>query len=113
MNNSNDTITIEKINFFKEKYPDRIPVFVSETKNGITIDKKKYLVPNDITVGQLSLIFRNKTNLKSQEAMFLSFIDNNNKRHMFPGSIYLTTVSTTIENNGLLKVSLMKENTFG
>ena len=109
----NDSISIEKIQIFKEKYPDRIPILIVDTQNGITIDKKKYLVPIDITIGQLSLIFRNKTNLKPQEAMFMSFLDNNNKKFMFPGSIYLNTVLETIPNNGLLRIILMKENTFG
>jgi GABA(A) receptor-associated protein len=41
-------------NKIKSKYPDRVPVIVEKVNGSLVddIDKRKYLVPNDITVAQ-------------------------------------------------------------
>ncbi|KAG8485101.1 hypothetical protein CXB51_021365 [Gossypium anomalum] len=59
------------------KYPDRIPVIVEKTKgNDIpNIDKKKYLVPADLTVGQFVYVIRKRIKLSAEKAIFL-FVDN-------------------------------------
>ncbi|KVH95513.1 Autophagy protein Atg8 ubiquitin-like protein [Cynara cardunculus var. scolymus] len=47
----------------REKYPDRIPVIVekAERSDVPNIDKKKYLVPADLTVGAImSAIYEEK-----------------------------------------------------
>ena len=59
------------------KYPDRVPVIVTKNKNSINtpeIDKHKYLVPVDLTVGQLLYVIRKRINLGSEKALFL-FVD--------------------------------------
>lgn len=61
----------------RAKYPDRIPVIV-EKKEGSpipTLDKKKYLVPADITVGQFIYVIRKRIKLSPEEAIFL-FVNN-------------------------------------
>ncbi len=47
------------------KYPERIPVIVEKAERGdiADIDKKKYLVPADLTVGQFQL--RTKKNMSN------------------------------------------------
>jgi GABA(A) receptor-associated protein len=44
----------------RSKYPDRIPVICEKAakSNVPDIDKKKYLVPSDLTVGQFVLVVR-------------------------------------------------------
>jgi GABA(A) receptor-associated protein len=44
----------------RAKYPDRIPVICEKaTKSNLEdIDKKKYLVPSDLTVGQFVYVIR-------------------------------------------------------
>ena len=58
----------------KEKYTDRIPVIV-EKKNvsdGLPdIDKKKFLVPQDITVGQMAYVIRKRIKLQPEQALFI------------------------------------------
>ena len=46
----------------RSRYPDRIPVIVerAENSNIENIDKRKYLVPNDITVAQFMWIIRKR-----------------------------------------------------
>jgi GABA(A) receptor-associated protein len=61
----------------RAKYPDRIPVIVQKKAGAdITdVDKNKYLVPNDITVGQFVYVIRKRIKLTPEKAMFV-FINN-------------------------------------
>jgi GABA(A) receptor-associated protein len=65
----------------RDKYPERIPVIVGKAKgcNLNDIDKKKYLVPCDLTIGQFISIIRQRIKLSPDKAIFI-FI-NNIKRH--------------------------------
>jgi len=60
-----------------EKYPDRVPIIVEKAKNTkiCDIDKHKFLVPNDITVGQFTYIIRKRIELEPETAMFV-FVNN-------------------------------------
>lgn len=57
----------------RQKYPDRIPVICEKVeKSDIpTIDKKKYLVPADLTVGQFVYVIRKRIKLSSEKAIFM------------------------------------------
>jgi GABA(A) receptor-associated protein len=59
------------------KYPDRIPVIVEKApKNDIPdLDKNKYLVPNDLTVGQFLYVIRKRIKITPEKAIFF-FIKN-------------------------------------
>jgi len=61
----------------REKYPDRIPVIVEKaTGSDIPdIDKKKYLVPTDLTVGQFVHVIRKRIKLAPEKAIFI-FVNN-------------------------------------
>ncbi|KAH9325727.1 hypothetical protein KI387_005905, partial [Taxus chinensis] len=61
----------------REKYPDRIPVIVEKAERADIpdIDKKKYLVPADLTVGQFVYVVRKRINLSSEKAIFI-FVKN-------------------------------------
>ena len=61
-----------------KKYPDRVPVIVQRVENNDTIpdiDKKKYLVPQDLTVGQFTYVIRKRINLSPEQAIFV-FVNN-------------------------------------
>ena len=55
------------------KYEDRLPVICERNKksNLINIDKNKYLVPKDLTIGQFIYIIRKRMNLPEEKAIFL------------------------------------------
>ncbi|TIA93367.1 hypothetical protein E3P99_00213 [Wallemia hederae] len=57
----------------RSKYPDRIPVICEKgDKTDIpTIDKKKYLVPSDLTVGQFVYVIRKRIKLAPEKAIFI------------------------------------------
>lgn len=94
-----------------EKYPERVPVIIEkkEFSNVPDIDKCKYLVPNEHTIGQLIAIIRRRINIKPNEAIFI-FINNT-----------LPCISDTVrevyerykDNDGFLYIIYSGENTFG
>ncbi|XP_054984545.1 gamma-aminobutyric acid receptor-associated protein-like 2 [Sorex araneus] len=58
------------------KYPDRVPVIVEKASGSqvVDTDKRKYLVPSDITVAQLTWAIRKRIQLPSEKAIF-PFVD--------------------------------------
>ena len=64
---------IEEATRIMRAYPDRIPVVCEKEqfRDFPTLDKKKYLVPKDITVGQFIHVIRKRLKLPPDIAMFL------------------------------------------
>lgn len=61
----------------REKYPDRVPVIVEQTKRlfkeEVKLDKQKFLVPIDLTIGQFMFIIRKRCKVEPHKAIFLMF----------------------------------------
>lgn len=95
----------------KEKYPDRIPVYVHKRDNSRCNDlaKHKYLVPNDITIGNFIYIIRKNININPDQAIFV-FIDN-----ILPPNAELmsTLYNKYCDDDGFLYISYSDENVFG
>jgi|GEM_PF-1250603 len=95
----------------REKYPDRIPVICEkDARSDIPdIDKKKYLVPQDLTVGQFVYVIRKRIKVKPEKAIYI-FINN-----VLPPTAAL--MSSIYENqkdqDGFLYITYSGENTFG
>ncbi|KAE9034773.1 hypothetical protein PR001_g9578 [Phytophthora rubi] len=58
-------------------YSDRIPVICekADPSDILDIDKKKFLVPVDLTVGQFVYVIRKRIKLSPEKAIFI-FINN-------------------------------------
>ncbi|KAJ0787762.1 putative autophagy protein Atg8 ubiquitin [Helianthus annuus] len=95
----------------RDKYPDRVPVIVerAERSDLADIDKNKYLVPADLTVGQFVYVVRKRIKLSAEKAIFV-FVKN-----MLPPTAAL--MSAIYEENkdedGFLYMTYSGENTFG
>lgn len=94
------------------KYKDRIPAIIEVNESNITelmLDKNKYLIPYDLTVGQFLNVIRKRSKINSEKALFLFFNDT------------LPCVSDTMGNvyknnkdiDGFLYGTVSLENTFG
>eukprot|EP01025_Chloroclados_australasicus_P004512 TRINITY_DN11123_c0_g1_i1.p2 TRINITY_DN11123_c0_g1~~TRINITY_DN11123_c0_g1_i1.p2 ORF type:complete len:124 (-),score=18.22 TRINITY_DN11123_c0_g1_i1:260-631(-) len=95
----------------REKYPDRIPVIVEKAeKSDIPeIDKKKYLVPADLTVGQFVYVVRKRIKLSPEKAIFL-FV----KDVLPPTAALMSTIyEEKKDEDGFLYITYSGENTFG
>lgn len=73
------------------------------------IDKKKYLVPADLTVGQFVYVIRKRIKLSAEKAIFI-FVDN-----VLPptGAIMSAIYEEKKDEDGFLYVTYSGENTFG
>jgi len=95
----------------KSKYPEFLPVIVEKAHNtdAPDIDKKKYLVPREITVGKFVFEVRRHMSLKADKAIFL-FVDN-----VVPptGALMSTIYDKHKDEDGFLYVTYSGESTFG
>uniref|UniRef100_A0A087YC82 Gamma-aminobutyric acid receptor-associated protein-like 2 n=3 Tax=Poecilia TaxID=8080 RepID=A0A087YC82_POEFO len=95
----------------RSKYPDRVPVIVEKVSGSqiVDIDKRKYLVPSDITVAQFMWIIRKRIQLPSEKAIFL-FVDKTVPQSSITmGQLY----DKEKDEDGFLYVAYSGENTFG
>jgi GABA(A) receptor-associated protein len=99
------------MNLILEKYPDRVPVYVNKKENSDIddISKHKYLVPNDMTMGQFIYVLRKRIKMDSKKALFV-FVNNMivcNSELM--GEVY----NKNKDEDGFLYMIYSGENTFG
>lgn len=101
----------EESDRIRKKFPDKIPVIVERAYGSSVheIDKKKYLVPIDMTMGQFIYIVRRRINLPAEQALFL-FLGNS----IPPTSALMgSTYETKKDADGFLYITYSGENTFG
>ncbi|CAL9237810.1 unnamed protein product [Arabidopsis halleri] len=95
----------------RDKYPDRIPVIVerAERSDVPNIDKKKYLVPADLTVGQFVYVVRKRIKLSAEKAIFV-FVKNT----LPPTAAMMSAMyDENKDEDGFLYMTYSGENTFG
>jgi len=95
----------------REKYPDRIPVIVEKAGQSDVpdIDKKKYLVPADLTVGQFVYVVRKRIKLGAEKAIFV-FVKNT----LPPTAALMSAIyEEHKDEDGFLYMTYSGENTFG
>ena len=95
----------------RAKYPNRIPVIVEKAEGSAieTIDKRKYLVPADITVGQFMWIIRKRIHLAPEKAIFLFVCKLVPNSSLTMGTLY----EEHKDEDGFLYIAYSGENTFG
>ena len=92
------------------KYPDRVPIILEKSGKEVPdIDKKKYLVPADLTVGQFCYVVRKRLKVNSEKAIFL-FV---NGKIPPTASLISIIYSENKDNDGFLYIKYAGENTFG
>lgn len=96
----------------RKKYDDRIPVIVElaiKDKKTHTLDKSKYLVPNELSVGQFIYVIRKRMSVLPEQAIFV-FVNNT----LPPTSQMMSTIyNEHVDDDGFLYVIVSLENTFG
>lgn len=98
----------------KSKYPDRVPIIcerhTGSSDNVPGLDKNRYLVPEELTVGQFLYVVRQRLNLSSEQAIFL-FTANN---VLPPTSKMLRALYAEFQDeDGFLYLFYSSENAFG
>jgi len=95
----------------RSKYPDRIPVIVEKSPKSKVpeIDKKKFLVPSDITIGKFIFEIRKHIPLSAEQAIFLFVKDS-----LPPSADLVSTIyNQHKDEDGFLYITYSGENTFG
>ena len=95
------------------KYPNRIPIILEKSKTSKDIpdvDKKKYLVPRDLTMGQFQYVVRKRLKTLTAEKGLFFFVGNS-----MPSTSQLLTQVYDVhkDEDGFLYVVYAGENTFG
>ena len=101
----------QEVRRIMNKYPNRIPIIVekSKTSNAPIIDKRKYLVPCDLTVGQFMFVIRRRLRFSPEVGLYF-FIDG----HIPTTSELLSIVYARFRDiDGFLYINYAIENTFG
>ena len=95
-----------------KKHPGRIPVIVERSKtekNIAAIDRSKFLVPGDFSVGQLLYIVRKRIKIRPEEGIFF-FINNS----LLSTSALLSEVyDKEKDQDNFLYIQYCGERTFG
>lgn len=94
-----------------QKYPERIPIICEKAKNSnvTDLDKSKYLVPCDLSIGQFMFVIRKRMKLASEQAIFL-FVNNSIPS---TSSSVLQIYDSYKDEDGFLYITYSGENTFG
>ena len=92
------------------KYPNRIPIIVERFNRSLPeIDRKKYLAPSDLSVGNFMYVIRKRIKLKPEKSLYLFF---NNK--LLPVNILLgSAYDKHKDDDGFLYIKYCEESTFG
>jgi GABA(A) receptor-associated protein len=96
----------------RKKYVDKIPIIIDKDNwcNLPVLDKRKYLVPHDITLGQFIFVLRKRLQLKSAEGIFI-FTENNT---LAPISTLIGELdNNNVNKDGFLYLKYTKEHVFG
>lgn len=95
------------------EYPDRVPIIVERANNCnnvAIIDKRKYLVPNEITMSQFLWTIRKRLKLNETNALFLF----NENGITFQNTQFVSNVYEECKDrDGFLYLKYASENTFG
>jgi len=96
------------------KYSDRIPIICEKlaSDNDVPdIDKHKFLVPRDLTVGEFMCVIRKRIRLQPGDALFLFVGEFNN---IPPSNMVMNSIYDRYKNSdGFLYITYSRENTFG
>ena len=103
---------LEESHKIKTKYPDRVPVICEKNPgSGLDmLDKRKYLVPNDLTATQFLFIIRKRLKLRAEKAIYM-FTENTT---IPPTSFLISNIyNQNVNQDGFLYMYYTSESTFG
>ena len=95
------------------KYSDRVPVICEVARGSestLTLDRHKYLVPCDLTVGQFLNVIRKRISLGAEQVLFM-FTDDDSLQAC--SELIRVLYATRKHEDGFLYFSVATENTFG
>ncbi|XP_069361865.1 uncharacterized protein [Maniola hyperantus] len=103
----------EEVMAIRRKFPNKIPLIVEryhKERNLPTLDKTKFLVPEDITMSQFLVIIRNKIRIQPNQALYLII----NNRSMLSMSLTMAQAYDLYgDEDGFLYITYASQEVFG
>lgn len=103
---------IDEANNIRSKYPDKLPIIVTKSRNTTinNIDKNKFLVPTDMTIGQFLVVIRKRIKLKNEETLYLLV---NDETMIETSKVMSQIYDENKDEDGFLYITYCGENVFG
>jgi GABA(A) receptor-associated protein len=94
----------------KTKHPDRLPIIIEPKSTKIVqIDKRKFMVPKDLMLGQLIYVIRKRLQIHKEQGLFI-FTNGT----LIPSSYTIQDIYTkNADEDGFLYITYDFENAFG
>ncbi len=113
MNNHSFNKRISESQRIRAKYPNRVPIICEKDPRSLDIpdiDRKKYLVPEDLSIANFMYVIRKRIKIRPDKSIYL-FIDN----HIMPATAQLISILYNDYKNedGFLYITYAGESTFG
>ncbi|XP_049884829.1 uncharacterized protein LOC126379886 [Pectinophora gossypiella] len=103
----------EEVLAIRSKYPNKVPLIVEKyhrDKCLPTLDKTKFLVPQDITMSQFLVVIRNRIRIKPNQALYLII----NNRSMLSMSLTMAQAyEAYCDEDGFLYITYASQEIFG
>ena len=104
---------LDESNRIMSKYPERIPIIVCRAntcKDVPDIDRHKYLVPRDLSIGQFMHVIRQRIKLQPHISIYLMIND-----YTMPATSQLLGViyNEHSDDDGFMYITYTGESTFG
>ncbi len=104
-------MTLKTASAIMANNPGKVPVIVVKRDGRINLKKNKYLVPCDLTMGQMAYVLRKHSDgLDPSESLFIFISDG---RVLAPSSSTVGLLHDQYKSEGFLKIEVCLENTFG
>lgn len=102
---------LEESQRIRQKYPERVPVICERNwnTNMKTLERTKFLIPSDFTVGQLMYVIRKRLSLPCEKAIFLFIAGTVQSISTDMLSLY----DSMKDYDGFLYITYSDENVFG
>ncbi|CAB1455055.1 unnamed protein product [Pleuronectes platessa] len=103
----------DEVSSIRSKFPNKLPVIVERyirEKSLPLLDKTKFLVPFELTLGQFLCLLRNKIDLESTQALFLLVAERSmSSMSSSMGDVY----SRHSDTDGFLYITYASQEVFG
>jgi GABA(A) receptor-associated protein len=108
-----DQFTEEQSANILTKYKNKVPIIIWEIHDNIELDKRKFIVSKDLSIGQFLYVIRKRCKISSEEGLFMFIHTPDEKVILAPNTGLVGIVYSANNIGGFLRVSISKENTFG
>ncbi len=116
MSETIDSTISNEIKLIRQKYPDRVPCIVKPKGKSLpTLTKKKFLVPQDLTLGNFTFTVRKyfERSINETESLYWFCNDKSGKPTLLSMNILMSELDRKMNNGDILIIYCASENTFG